>query len=152
MKNNRRRGPADRLFAAVIALLSVILAVLIIAAAVRVNRSYPDYISTPNEILRSIRNGYYADAAESMHNNIALGETAEKNPDYAVPYALAEYYEAASQYAAYSAAAELTEDAGKAAELREKAAEYRNRMETARAGMGDLAFMADTIDSVFGES
>ena len=139
----------EKLFTGIIALLSVILAVLIIITAVKVNRRSFRYIAEPDDILRSVKNGYYSDAVEEMYNNIANGETVEKNPDYAVPYAMASYCEAASYYSAYTRAAEMAADAGKAEELRTAAEAYLQEMEEARVLAGDLAFMTEDIDSLF---
>ena len=116
----------------------------------KINSSFSDYTSTPNDLLRTIKNGYYPDAVSEMYDNIALGETVEKNADYAVPYALLEYYEAESMYTGYIRAAEQTSDTAEAAGLMAKADEYKTAMEAARSGMGELSFMADEIDGYFG--
>ena len=70
--------------------------------------------------------------------------------DYAVPYALLEYYEAESMYTGYIRAAEQTSDSAEAAVLMSKADEYKTAMEATRSGMGELSFMADEIDGYFG--
>ena len=158
MKNNKRKAAGDaaaakgkdRLFRLIIALLAVILVIMAIITIARINASYSDYVSTPNELLRSIKNRYYADAVREMHDNIALGETADKDEDYAVPYALLDYFEAESVYTGYVKAAEKETDPAKAAELMERAGEFKAGMEAAKAGMGDLAFMAEDIDGYFG--
>ena len=163
MKSNKTRRPAagsagartvgkggDRLFRLIIGLLAVILVIMAAATVYRINQSFSNYTSDPNDLLRSIKNGYYSDAVHDMHDNIVLGETAEKNPDYAVPYALLDYFEAESVYTGYVRAAELEEDSAKAAELMAKAEVFRADMEAARTGMGELAFMAEDIDGFFG--
>ncbi len=147
--NTAKSSGTDKLFTVIIALLSVVLVVLSIITAVKINESHQDYITTPNDILRTVKNGYYPDALEEMHDNIALGETETKNPEYALPYALSDYYEAQSLYTAYSKAAKLTEDAEKANELDAAAARYQQEMESARKRTGELEFMTQDIDSVF---
>ena len=158
MKNNRRKAAGaaaapkgkDRLFKLIIAMLAVILVIMAIITIARINASYSDYVSTPNELLRTIKNGYYADAVREMHDNIAQGETIAKDPDYAVPYALLDYFEAESLYTGYVRAAEKETDPVKAAELIAKADEFKAGMEDAKTGMGELAFMAEDIDGYFG--
>lgn len=139
----------DVLFRLIIVMLAVILVIMAIATVVRVNRSFSDYVTTPNDLLRTIRNGYYADAVHEMYDNIALGETVDKDPDYAVPYALLEYYEAKSVYTAYERALEQESDKSRASELELKAEEFVRDMDTARSGMGELEFMAADIDELF---
>lgn len=140
----------DKLFRVIIILLAVILVFMVSITIARIKTGFSDYTSTPNDLLRTIKNGYYSDAVNEMYDNIALGETVEKNADYAVPYALLEYYEAESMYTGYIRAAEQTSDSAEAAGLMSKADEYKTAMEAARSGMGELSFMADEIDGYFG--
>ncbi len=140
----------DKLFRVIIILLAVILVFMIGITMVKINSSFSDYTSTPNDLLRTIKNGYYPDAVSEMYDNIALGETVEKDADYAVPYALLEYFEAESMYTGYIRAAALTADPAENADLTAKADEYKADMEAARSGMGDLAFMTEEIDGYFG--
>ena len=141
---------SDKLFRVVIILLAVILVFMVSITIAKIKTGFSDYTSTPNDLLRTIKNGYYSDAVNEMYDNIALGETVEKNSDYAVPYALLEYYEAESMYTGYVRAAEQTSDSAEAAGLMAKADEYKAAMETARSGMGELAFMTEEIDGYFG--
>ncbi len=141
---------SDKLFRVIIILLAIILVFMVGIAMAKINNSFSDYTSTPNDLLRTIKNGYYSDAVNEMYDNIALGETVEKNADYAVPYALLEYYEAESMYTGYVRAAEQTSDSAEAAGLMAKADEYKAAMDTARSGMGELSFMTDEIDGYFG--
>ena len=140
----------DKLFRVIIILLAVILVFMVGITMVKINNSFSDYTSTPNDLLRTIKNGYYSDAVNEMYDNIALGETVEKDADYAVPYALLEYYEAESMYTGYIRAAEQTSDSAEAAALMAKADEYKTAMDTARSGIGELAFMTEEIDGYFG--
>ena len=125
---------------------------MIIITVVKVKTSFYNYISTPNDLLRSINNGYYSEAVAEMKDNIALGETAEKDPDYVTPYALLDYYEAESFYSGYVRAAEQASAAGDKsleADLMDRAAGYQADMEAAIGEMGELSFMTEDIDSLF---
>ena len=141
---------SDKLFRVIIILLASILVFMVSITIAKIKTGFSDYTSTPNDLLRTIKNGYYSDAVSEMYDNIALGETVEKDADYAVPYALLEYFEAESKYTGYIRAAELTSDTAENAELMEKADEYKADMEAAISGMGELAFMTDEIDGYFG--
>ena len=155
-RNRKARGAAaaasgsDKLFKVVIILLALILVLMVIITAAKINQTYTDYTTRPNELLMTIRNGYYSEAVHEMHDNIALGETVEKNQDYAIPYALLEYYEAESVYTGYARMAETETDKTRAAELKAKAEELKAEMEAAKTGMGDLVFMTEEIDRYFG--
>ncbi len=152
MGKNKNAGkavqPGDRLFKIFLVLLSLVLVVMVIIALSVVRRESYRYVSTPNELLRMIRNGDYPDAVTSMYDNIAMGETQEKNADYAAPYAILEYYEAASLLKAYTGADVASEPARKA-ELEAAAEQSKADMESARSRMGDLDFFAPEIDAIF---
>ena len=141
-------GSGDRLFRFLLILLSFILVAMLIIAGTVIRRESYRYTSTPNELLRMIRNGDYPEAVTSMYDNIALGETPEKDPDYAVPYAILEYYEAASLLKAY-AGADASSDPGRQAELEAAAEQCKADMEDALSRMGDLEFFAPDIDALF---
>ena len=141
---------SDKLFRVIIILLAIILVFMVSITIAKIKTGFSDYTSTPNDLLRTIKNGYYSDAVSEMYDNIALGETVEKDADYAVPYALLEYFEAESKYTGYIRAAELTSDTAENAELMAKADEYKADMEAAISGMGELAFMTEEIDGYFG--
>ena len=141
---------SDKLFRVIIILLAIILVFMVSITIAKIKTGFSDYTSTPNDLLRTIKNGYYSDAVSEMYDNIALGETVEKDADYAVPYALLEYFEAESKYTGYIRAAELTTDTAENAELMAKADEYKTDMEAAISGMGELAFMTEEIDGYFG--
>lgn len=160
-KNNRNRkargasaaaaSGSDKLFKVIIILLALILVLMVIITAVKINQTYTDYTTRPNDLLMTIRNGYYSEAVHEMHDNIALGETVEKNQDYAIPYALLEYYEAESVYTGHARMAETETDKTRAAELKAKAEELKAEMEAAKTGMGDLEFMTADIDELFAD-
>ena len=140
--------PGDRLFRIFLILLSLILVVMVMIAVTVVRRESYRYVSTPNELLYTIRNGAYPDAVTSMYDNIALGETPEKNADYTVPYAILEYYEAASLLKAY-AGVDASSDPVRKAELEAAAEQCMADMEDARTRMGDLEFFSGEIDGIF---
>lgn len=154
MKKNNKTAAApgragDRLFKLIIVLLALILVILLIATVVRINTSFSDYVTEPNDLLRNIKNGYYSDAVSEMYDNIAMGETVERNEEYRIPYALLSYYEAESCYVAYERASEQATGTDAAA-LKEKAAGYKDKVDAARQDMGDLEFMTEDIDKIFG--
>ena len=99
---NKTGQPGDRLFKVLLILLSLVLVVILMITGTKINRESYRYYSKPNELLWTIRNGNYPDALTSMYDNIAQGETPEKNAEYAAPYAILEYYEAASLLKAYT--------------------------------------------------
>ena len=140
-------SPGDRLFKIILVLLSLVLVVMLIITLSVVRKEPYRSVSTPNELLWMIRNGDYSDAVTSMYDNIALGETPAKNEDYSVPYAILEYYEAASLLKAYTGAD--TSDPGRKAELEAAAEQCRAKMKDARSRMGDLEFFAPEIDALF---
>ena len=152
MENNmnpRKTGqPGDRLFRFLLILLSLVLVVMVIIAVSVMQRESYRYVSTPNDLLRMIQNGDYPDAVTSMYDNIAMGETPEKNEDYEVPYAILEYYEAASLLKAYTGA-DVSSDPDRKAELEAAAEQCKTDMESARKRMGDLEFFAPEIDAIF---
>lgn len=148
LKNGGKTGSrGDELFKIILILLSLALVVMILVAASTVRKESYRYYSRPNELLWMIRNGDYSDAVTSMYDNIALGETPAKNEDYSVPYAILEYYEAASLLKAYTGAD--TSDPGRKAELEAAAEQCRAKMKDARSRMGDLEFFAPEIDALF---
>ncbi len=140
--------PGDRLFRVLLVLLSLVLVAMIMIAGTVIRREAYRYTSTPNELLRMIRNGNYPDAVTDMYDNIAQGETPEKNVEYAVPYAILEYYEAASLLKAYENA-DSAGDPGRGAELVKAAEQCRTAMEDARSRMGELEFFTEEIDAIF---
>ena len=137
-----------KLFRALLIILSVILVVMVIIAVNVIGRESYSYHADPDDLLREIKNGYYPDAVMDMYDNIALGETPAKDPDYSIPYAILEYYEAASLYKGYNNAAGSS-DPSRAAELTEAAERFRADMEEARGRMGELEFFASEIDGIF---
>ena len=147
---NKTGQPGDRLFKVLLILLSLVLVVILMITGTKINRESYRYYSKPNELLWTIRNGNYPDALTSMYDNIAQGETPEKNAEYAAPYAILEYYEAASLLKAYTNA-DSEADPVRGAELASAVERCKADMEDARSRMGDLDFFAAEIDAIFND-
>ena len=147
---NKTGQPGDRLFRVLLILLSLVLVVILMITGTKINRESYRYYSKPNELLWTIRNGNYPDALTSMYDNIAQGETPEKNAEYAAPYAILEYYEAASLLKAYTNV-DSGADPVRGAELASAAERCKANMENARSRMGDLDFFAAEIDAFFSD-
>lgn len=147
---NKTGQPGDRLFKVLLILLSLVLVVILMITGTKINRESYRYYSKPNELLWTIRNGNYPDALTSMYDNIAQGETPEKNAEYAAPYAILEYYEAASLLKAYTNV-DSGADPVRGAELASAAERCKANMENARSRMGDLDFFAAEIDAFFND-
>ena len=147
---NKTGQPDDRLFKVLLILLSLVLVMILMITGTKINRESYRYYSKPNELLWTIRNGNYPDALTSMYDNIAQGETPEKNAEYAAPYAILEYYEAASLLKAYTNA-DSGADPVRGAELASAAERCKADMEDARSRMGDLDFFAAEIDAIFND-
>ena len=154
MANNSKNGLRTanigaKLFRFLLIILSVILVVMIIITFNVIGRKSYTYTADPDDMLRQIKNGYYPDAVMDMYDNIALGETPEKNTDYMIPYAILEYYEASSLYKGYINAAASSSDPARKEELTEAAESCRSDMEHARSRMGELEFFTSEIDDIF---
>ena len=147
---NKTGQPGDRLFRVLLILLSLVLVVILMITGTKINRESYRYYSKPNELLWTIRNGNYPDALTSMYDNIAQGETPEKNAEYTAPYAILEYYEAASLLKAYTNA-DSEADPIRGGELASAVERCKADMEDARSRMGDLDFFAAEIDAIFND-
>ena len=141
---------SDRLFKLLIIIASIILVIMIMVFCYCIRQTYYTYTSSANDILRSIQNGRYESAISDRNYNIANGLTVQENRDFEVPYALVDYYEAQFLYTQYTKAAENTADKKIKSEILKKAEEYRSIMEEAKTHTGDLAFMTEDIDKIFG--
>lgn len=134
-----RGAKKGRLFNAIIVLLAIVLVILSVTLTVRIrNEIYYSYTSTPSEVLSMINRGDYDYAAETVRYNRAHGQTVEKDSDFAVPYAIADYYTAAFYRKGYEAA-----------DAADKAAEKDALMKELRTQMGSLEMLADDIDALF---
>ena len=140
---------SDKAFSIVIVILVVILVILLIAFGMKLKNNHYSYYSTPDELMYSIRNGNYINGVQEMRHNISQGKTVERDEEYAIPYALLDYYVAESYYVGYSKAAEGASDASEKKRLSDVAESYLEKMEAAGGKMGDLAFIKEDIDKVF---
>ena len=147
---NKTGQPGDRLFKVLLIMLSLVLVMILMITGTKINRESYRYYSKPNELLWTIRNGNYPNALTSMYDNIAQGETPEKKAEYTAPYAILEYYEAASLLKAYTNA-DSRADPVRGAELALAAERCKADMEDARSRMGDLDFFAAEIDAFFND-
>lgn len=102
------------------------------------NMSYrqPD---TAKSMIRNLERRDYDNLVESKYINELSGVTAVSDPAYTVPYAAADYYEAAFIYNASEKTGDST-----------KASEYKKIMDESRTVLGDYEYLADEIDSFLG--
>ncbi len=139
MAAKKKKDLHTGLFIAAAALLCLI---LIGEAILFFNRiSLKEYRSTvdPDTILRELNRGAYMDALYSVRCNRAAGLTEKQEPGFALPYAAADYYEAASYYLAF-------ERAGRS----EEAKAYRAKMDEAYERMGEIRFLTEEMDAGLG--
>lgn len=129
----------SRLFIAAAALLCLILIGEAILFFNRISLKDGSVTLEPNTILRELNRGAYMDALYSVRYNRAAGLTEKQDPDFALPYAAADYYEAASYYTAY---VRNGQD--------ELAGRYREKMEEAHQRMGELQFLTEKMNADLG--
>ena len=123
-----------------IVILSIVLFVMVVGLVFSTTPGgsyYEKY--TSGEILRSVNFSGYQTASEYRNINEALGICSKEGDEYVVPYAIADYYEAAFCDKGYSAAGES-----------DKADAYERAMVDAKNRMGEYAFFADEIDEYLG--
>ena len=124
----------------IIIVLTVILfflAVTFIAqTAPRANNYYTE--SSAEDLIRRMNYSGYQRMLESVYENRILGVTEDKKPELTVPYAIADYYEAAFLYEGYTKAGVSGTD------------KYLQTMNEAKGKMGDYSYIADEIDEYFG--
>lgn len=137
-----------KIFRALLILFSIVLIIMLFIALNSIRKESYVYITDPDDLLREIKNGNYPYAVTDMYDNIANGETSEKDSGYAVPYAIIEYFEAASLYKGYSGA-DLTADPARASVIAEAMEGCKSDMQDARSRMGELEFLASDIDDMF---
>ena len=97
----KQKEPRNLLFSFAVVALGLVLAVLVIFFFTRLNRTFYSYTSSANDILRQLNRGDYAEAWYEKQMNEGNGVTADKKEDYVVPYAVVDYFEAASYRTAY---------------------------------------------------
>ncbi len=135
----KKHDLSTKLFIAAAAFLCLI---LIGEGILFLNRIRPRdryYTVEANTILHELNRGSYTEALYSVQSNRAAGITEKDDPDFALAYAAADYYEAASYYAAY--------DRNSQEDL---ASKYREKMEEAYQRMGELQFLAEKMNAELG--
>ena len=149
-KKNRPRDLRGVLFAIAATGMGIVLISMLMLFTARVRKSFYTYSAEPVDILRELNRNDYVDAWHDARENRAAGITKEKNPDYAVPYAVTDYFEAASYYSVFGKEADAEND-GKSGSGPEsdQARVYREKMDTAREEMGELEYLAEDIDELF---
>ena len=93
-------------------------------------------VEPAGNMIRRLERGDYNGLVETMYYNKMGGATVDTDSSYAVPYAAADYYEAAFLYYAYAKSG----DTG-------KASEYKEAMDKLRSSLGDYSYIADEIDT-----
>lgn len=132
----KKRDVNRKLFIAAAVLLCLVLIGEVIFFVTRISTKRESSTLDASTILHELNRGAYMDALYSVRYNRAAGLTEEKDPDYALPYAAADYYEAASYYLAYSKCGQ-----------EEQARVWREKMEAARDRMGELQFLTEDMNA-----
>ena len=136
--NGTEKTLKDRIFNLIITALAAAFVIMIAVFFSKLKdyeRLY--YISSSSSILNSLNTGSYDYAVDSVWKNRARGIT-DSQAEYAVPYALSDYYMAAFYETAYRA----TGNAAKADVLAVQKTDYRQKA-------GELGILADEMDKVF---
>ena len=141
MAGNKKSGVRDTILNIVIVILTFI---LFITAAIFVGKTKPRvgtlYGPEPaDRLIIMLERGRYTELMQDRYSNEMLGATVKTNSAYTVPYAAADYYEAAIDYNGYLKAGD---QAG--------AASYKKIMDSSRATLGEYEYVADEIDTLIG--
>lgn len=140
MKKNKKKFDLKNIIAnIVIVILSIILFISLCVLVVATKVNNYNYVSEVRTLTGDISRENYLYLVESWRNNLKNGVTAETNPEYAVVYAVAEYYSLLPEYKVY-----LKEG------YEDKRAEYEEKMKKDRENMGDLVILADEFDNLYG--
>lgn len=138
--NNKVKDKRNGLLNIIIIVLTVILFFLLVAfiaqTAPRSNNFYTE--SSAEDLIRRMNYSGYQRLLESVYENRTLGVTADKKPELTVPYAIADYYEAAFLYKGYLSAKAPGTD------------KYLQAMNDAKSLMGEYTYIADEIDEYLG--
>lgn len=130
----------SRILNIVIAVLTVIIFCL---SAYLFEQTRPDMNSRQPEpsksMIRKLERGDYSGLVEDKYFNELSGVTVISDSSYKIPYAAADYYEAAFIYNACERTGDST-----------KALQYKKVMDEARTVLGDYEYLADEIDSFLG--
>ncbi len=139
INNDRKTARRNTILNIVIVILTFILFCFVIAVVIntkpRVGTLYGP--ASANSMIRVLEMGRYNEVLQDKYSNIMQGTTEESNSEYAIPYAVAGYYEAAVNYNGYLAAGN---DTG--------AAPFKKAMDGSRDALGDYAYIADDIDDL----
>ena len=137
IEGRRKRDPRSALFYTAVTILTLLLITLTAAFVTGINREYYRYTVKPDDLLYTLNRGDYVEAWSDVQNNRASGKNEEADPEYVLPYAVVDYYEAGSYYTVYQENGDVR-----------KAEDFRRIMEQAYEKMGELQFLAGEIDSV----
>ncbi|MCR5733121.1 MAG: hypothetical protein K6G22_00820 [Lachnospiraceae bacterium] len=121
-----------------IVILTVVLFIMVMALFFTTQPQKHGYYTVvpSHNMLYNIERGNYDSVLEDRYLNAGLGVDPEKNDAYEVPYAAADYYEAAFNYYGYAGAGES-----------EAAAQYEYVMDLSRKKLGQYEYIADQIDA-----
>ncbi|MBR6468999.1 MAG: hypothetical protein IKS84_01360 [Lachnospiraceae bacterium] len=138
-RQDKKSGVRDTILNVVIVILTFI---LFITAAIFVGKTKPRvgtlYGPEPAErLIIMLQRGRYNELMQERYSNEMLGSTVEKYPAYTVPYAAADYYEAAIDYNGYIKAGDTAGAAG-----------FKKIMDSSRAALGEYEYVADDIDAL----
>ncbi len=138
-KNENKTGRRNTLLNIVIVILTFILFCMTIAVVINTKpRVGILYGPEPAQaLIRMLERGRYNELMEEKYNNEMEGATVLSNSAYAIPYAAADYYEAAINYYGYLSAGEGT-----------LATPYKKTMNESRNALGEYAYVADDIDAL----
>ena len=139
IRPEKKSGVRDTILNIVIVILTFI---LFITAAIFVNKTKPRvgtlYGPEPaDRLIIMLERGRYTELVQERYSNEMLGETLQKSSAYAVPYAAADYYEAAIDYNGYIKAGDTAGAAG-----------FKKTMDSSRAALGEYEYVADDIDAL----
>ncbi len=121
----------------VIIILTIILFIMITALIITTEPKEHGYYTVipAQSMLYSLERESYDTVLEDRYINSLLSIDPEKNDAYRVPFAAADYYEAAFNFYGY-------EKAGKTGEAKK----YQEAMDTSREALGQYEYLADRID------
>lgn len=137
-KVRRKRDGRTVLFYVAVTILGIVFLAVTTQFLARLNGPYYTYSTPPHSLLYTLNRGDYVQAWREVQDNRAMGATEKTDQEYALPYAVVDYFEAASFYNVYLESGD-----------KEKTEQYREAMDEAYEAMGELQFMAEEIDAMF---
>ena len=138
-KQKRKRKPRARLFHLAVTLLCLLLVILTFYFLANIRVRDDRYTYDANSILHTLDRGDYYGALENVLSNRAQGITETTDPAYLLPYAAADYYQAALYLSAYEAAGDTAQTE-----------RWQKAKDAAYEKMGELQFLAEDMDAVLG--